>query len=234
MLSGTLEGRAEDGYSFLKANTTGQNAGGFAPQPWEECARVLREAGHSAAARAVLIEKERLQRSARRERVRMHDLNFGTPKAALLWMTDGVLGATIRYGRQPMLAFAWLFLIWFVGVVAFSSAEAVGALKPSDPKIQIDPIWKGCHGGMEHRSQYQCFMEKTALTGYPRFNALVYSADTLIPVVSLEMQSYWLPDDRTTRGAAVRVYLWFHIALGWGLTLLAVAGFSGLVKQDSK
>ena len=48
------------------------------------------------------------------------------------------------------------------------------------------------------------------------------------------MQAYWLPDDTTGRGAWVRAYLWLHIAMGWALTLLAVAGFSGLIKQDSK
>jgi hypothetical protein len=63
---------------------------------------------------------------------------------------------------------------------------------------------------------------------------LIYSADVLLPVVSLEMQSYWLPDDETPIGASARVYLWVQIMLGWALTLLAVAGFSGLIKQDSK
>lgn len=48
------------------------------------------------------------------------------------------------------------------------------------------------------------------------------------------MQAYWLPDDRTPQGALARWYLWFHIFAGWALTLLAVAGFSGLVKNDSK
>ena len=46
------------------------------------------------------------------------------------------------------------------------------------------------------------------------------------------MQSYWIPDDRQPRGRWARVYLWLHIAAGWGLTLLAVAGFSGLIKTD--
>ena len=67
---------------------------------------------------------------------------------------------------------------------------------------------------------------------YPRFNSLVYSADTLLPIVSLEMQGFWIPDERTTRGQVARVYLWVHIAVGWALSLLAVAGFSGLVKSD--
>ena len=61
----------------------------------------------------------------------------------------------------------------------------------------------------------------------PRFNSLVYSADTLLPIVSLEMQGFWIPDERTTRGQVARVYLWLHIAVGWALSLLAVAGFWG-------
>lgn len=38
----------------------------FWPQPYEECARALREAGHGNDARDILIEKEKLQRAARR------------------------------------------------------------------------------------------------------------------------------------------------------------------------
>ena len=39
----------------------------FWPQPWEQCAQVLREMGHAEAARQVLIAKEARQRRARRE-----------------------------------------------------------------------------------------------------------------------------------------------------------------------
>jgi hypothetical protein len=67
---------------------------------------------------------------------------------------------------------------------------------------------------------------------YPRFNAFIYSADTLLPIVALEMQAFWIPDDRTGAGWWARVYLWVHIVVGWALSLLAVAGFSGLVRSD--
>ncbi|MEO1001345.1 MAG: hypothetical protein AAFW69_12200, partial [Pseudomonadota bacterium] len=60
----------------------------------------------------------------------------------------------------------------------------------------------------------------------------VYSLDTLFPLVDLEMQEQWIPDERAAAGAFARVYLWVHIAMGWILSLLAVAGFSGLVKSD--
>ena len=42
-----------------------------------------------------------------------------------------------------------------------------------------------------------------------------------------------ISDDRaSTLGWLARMYLWLHIALGWALSLLAVGGFSGLVKSD--
>ena len=32
--------------------------------------------------------------------------------------------------------------------------------------------------------------------------------------------------------AYLRAYLWAHIIIGWALTTLAVAGFSGIVRKD--
>ncbi len=68
---------------------------------------------------------------------------------------------------------------------------------------------------------------------YPRFNAIAYSLDTLLPVVNVEMQEYWIPDEtKEPHGLFARIYLWLHIGVGWALSLLAVAGFTGLVKSD--
>jgi hypothetical protein len=228
----------------------------FLPQPYEECARALREAGHGGAARAVLIEKERLQRAARRRRVarslaearkardaalpvsgyRPHADRVIGQAQRLFWLTlwDAIVGAVIGYGRKPQNAAIWLLGFWLFGALVFGVAGGHGAIKPNDPKIQIESVWRDCHGNPAFATQYHCFMDEAQRTGYPAFNALVYSADTLLPVISFEMQSYWLPDDRTTRGWFARFYLWLHIMAGWFLTGLAVAGFSGLVKQDSR
>lgn len=49
------------------------------------------------------------------------------------------------------------------------------------------------------------------------------------------MQGYWIPDDRAGwYGPFARGFLWLEIALGWALSLLAVAGFSGLIRTDTK
>ncbi len=86
--------------------------------------------------------------------------------------------------------------------------------------------WRG------RETQLACFARQPEAQAYPVFSPFIYSADTLFPVVSMEMQEFWIPDERHPAGWWARLYLWVHIALGWALSLLAVAGFSGLIKSD--
>lgn len=225
----------------------------FWPDPYEHCAKVLREMGHGADARKILIEKERLQRKARRDRIardlaqarrdrdttpRQDGLRLHTDRVMGHWLHltglrvwDGILGAVVGYGRKPQNAAWWGLAMWLIGFLVFANAAGHGAIKPNLPQIQLNPAWVDCAD--DRRGQLDCFLNHSDAASYPRFNAFIYSADTLIPVVSLEMQSYWIPDDSSNRGMLARGYLWFHIAMGWALTLLAVAGFSGLIKTDN-
>ncbi len=82
-------------------------------------------------------------------------------------------------------------------------------------------------------TQLSCYLRQPEAASYPRFQAAVYSLDALLPIVDFEMQRHWTPDeDRGLREAMTRYYLWVHIFAGWALSLLAVAGFSGLVKSE--
>ncbi len=210
----------------------------FFPQPWEETAKVLREMGHGEDARAILIEKERLQRAARRKRLFATRSLLGILLFLWFGFWDWVVKWTVRYGRQPLTAFLWLFLVWLLGWAVFAWAAGQGDLKPNLPQTQVHPAWVECaeYGARRwasHATQVECFRAQPEGKSYPHFNALFYSADTLFPVVSLEMQSYWIPDDTKPLGMLARWYLWAHIIAGWALTLLAVAGFSGLIKTDN-
>ena len=243
----------------------------FWPHPYEECARALREAGHGTDAREVLIEKERLQRKARRRALRkelqsaraLRDRSARSegfaPNAdrvvsawfrlniARIW--DWTLGKSVDYGRRPGKAALWLACLWLLGAFMFARAAGFGEIKPNLPQIQRAPEWIACSAeqgttvanttpaiagkARPEETQLDCFLRQPEAAAYPRFDPLIYSADTLLPIVSLEMQSYWIPDDRKPIGKTARLYLWLHIFAGWGLTLLAVAGFSGLIKTDN-
>ena len=61
----------------------------------------------------------------------------------------------------------------------------------------------------------------------PIFNAFIYSVDTFLPIVDLHQEAYWLP-----KSEFYKWYLWFHISVGWILTTIAVAAFTGIFKNE--
>jgi hypothetical protein len=216
----------------------------FWPQPYEQLATVFREMGHDEDARSVLIEKERLQRAARRART--ENPVWRNVLAAKDWM----LGITLGYGRQPLLAFVWLALFWLVGVAVFANANAVGAMKPNSPVILRSAEWTACRletgnqvqllgteqpllgRAAKGQNQLDCFRAQFEALSYPEFNAWMYSLDTLFPVLEIGQRGYWRPDPAQPWGGMTIGYFYFESVVGWALSLLAVAGFSGLVKSN--
>lgn len=214
----------------------------FWPQPYEHLANVLRDMGHGSEARAVLIAKEKLQRRARRLRT-ANPLLRGA-----LAVSDAILAVTVRYGRQPLLATVWLMLFWFIGVLVFSVAERNGALKPNSPVVLRSLEWTMCAveksqerympsasqvlpgRAMTGQSQLACFLGQPEASSYPEFNAGMYSLDVMLPVMEIGQKQYWRPDSLKPGGLAVLNYYYFLSIIGWALSLLAIAGFSGLVK----
>ncbi|MEV8465224.1 hypothetical protein AB0T83_00330 [Fluviibacterium sp. DFM31] len=208
----------------------------FKPQPYEQLAKVFRDMGHQDDARTVLIERERLQRLDRRQRV-------GRLKRIVLTVGDGLLAGTTGYGRAPFRAMLWLLGFLGLGWFLFQTAVDQDAIKPNNAVVLRSAEWAACSqdylAGPEmpqlrwrshDASQLACFERQPEAAAYPKFSAFWYSMDTLFPLVDLEMQTHWIPDEREADWA--RWYLWLHIIAGWGLSLLAVAGFSGLIKSD--
>jgi hypothetical protein len=190
----------------------------FSPQPYEQLAKVLREMGHREDARVVLIEKERLQREA------------ANP---VLWrrVWNWVMRESAGYGYRPSLSLKYLVGLMLVGMVVFGGADLLGAVKPNSARVWHLPEWERCVDNPI--SPKWCYLLSDKGESYPTFNPFIYSVDTLLPIVDLEMQGAWIPDDRASWwGIGARAYLWLHIALGWFFSLLAVAGFSGLIKPD--
>jgi hypothetical protein len=213
------------------------------PQPFEQLAAVFSSLGHDEDARTVLIAKERQQRRARRERTANPFVR------AWLATMDGVLAVTVRYGRQPLLAFVWLLGFWVLGVIVFGHAERVAAIKPNSPVVLRSIEWTQCaepRGSSRFlasqrltlegladpgETQLGCFLRQVEGSSYPAFNPWMYAVETLFPVIEVDQKSYWRPDPTRPGGRlALAVYYVLSI-LGWALSLLAVAGFSGLVKS---
>ncbi|HEV2896608.1 MAG TPA: hypothetical protein VGX71_01975 [Pseudaminobacter sp.] len=215
----------------------------FWPQPYEQLSTVLRDMGHDEDARTVLIAKERLQRRARRARTKNPALRI------VLAAIDGILAVTVRYGRQPLYAFVWLMLFWVIGAVVFNLAYRNGALKPNSPIVLRSLEWTLCAfeqtdgrympstgqvmsgRATAGETQLSCFLSQPESASYPEFHPWMYSLDTLLPVTELGQGEFWRPDPSKPKGWVPLHYYFFQSVIGWALSLLAVAGFSGLVKS---
>jgi len=216
----------------------------FWPQPYEQLAAVLADSGQPRDSRRVLITKERLQRRAQRARMK--------PWAAraLLWAADGVLDVTIGYGLRPLRATLWLFLFWLVGVAIFSAAEQAAAVRPAAVLAVRSPEWVLCgvqapdtvmmvslgvaRMGLARpgEPQLHCWRRQLEADAYTKFNPWMFAFDKLLPGSASDQADAWALDTRTVMGAAAKRAGHVLGAIGGALSLLAIAGFSGIVRSD--
>lgn len=234
---------AESRLDWLARQTPARWGEDFWPQPYEQLAAVFREMGHGEDASSVLVIKERLQRRARRARTE------SPVWRALLFVADGILGITLGYGRRPLFALVWLVFFWLAGVGIFAYAEGQGAVMPNSAVVLRAPEWTLCgiaHGeqrplvasgpsqglAMPDQTQLDCFRQRWEASSYPAFSPWMYSLDTLLPVLDMGQRSFWRPNPAKPGGRVAISYFYFQSIVGWALSLLAVAGFSGLVKSS--
>jgi hypothetical protein len=200
--------------------------------------------GHDEEKRRVLVAKDRLQRRARRARANSFSARIGLLALhGLLWLTTG-------YGRMPLLAIVWMVLFWAIGTVFYTVLDRENAIRPNSPVVLRSPEWVLCSATTDEtvflpsiwqerqgraaqgQSQLECFREQPEASAYPKFNAAMLSADAVILGLGTGQKDYWSPDTRVPLGYAGKWYMYFQSLAGLALGLLAVAGFSGIVKSN--
>jgi hypothetical protein len=242
LLGGAVE--ATTRLDWLSRQTPGRWGEDFWPQPYEQLATVLGEMGHDEDKRRVLIEKERLARRAKRGRAHNAAIR------ALLALKDALMGITTGYGRLPLLALVWIFVIWAIGAALYTYLDAENAVRPNAPVVLRSPEWVLCAVPLEARAilpslgqertglaqpgeaQLACYRRQPEASAYPKFNAVMLSADAIVPGLGSGQKDYWSPDTRSPKGYAGKWFMYFQTLAGLALGLLAVAGFSGIVKSN--
>ncbi len=235
---------ARERLDWLSRQTPERWGEDFWPQPYEQLAKVLGEMGHDEDKRRVLVEKERLARRARRKRA-------GSPAMRLtLLVKDAVMGLTTGYGRLPLLALVWMVVLWIAGAAFYAQLDRTDAMRPNSPVVLRSPEWVLCattrdqtaflpslgteRAGLAEpgEAQLACYRRQPEASAYPKFNALMLSADAIIPGSGSGQGAYWSPDTRTPAGYYGKWFMYFQGIAGLALGLLAVAGFSGIVKSN--
>jgi hypothetical protein len=189
----------------------------FRPQPYLQLAKVLRESGHEADAKRVLIEKERARRT----------------HGGLGWVARGwnwLLEVTIGYGYRPWLALIWAGVWVAIGGGLFGWGYEQGVVIPTKAEA---------YDSDKTTRQEPAF--------YPAFNRWLYALDTFVPIINFGQKDYWAPQVACNRsgligGGGIRLcvwgiralylYRWLHIVAGWVLITLVVTGFTNLVRRE--
>jgi len=188
----------------------------FSLQPYEHLAMVLRKSGRDADAKKILIAKAK-------NRARHIKMSF--------WEKFGyrLLGLTICYGYRPWRSF-WIGLtVVMLGWGLFMTGFQAQAITPTKGWLYTSD-----NSDIEHHISKD----------YPKFNALVFSLDSFLPLIDLHQVSYWLPKANYTgrlhisnsytlpvSGDMLCIFMWFEIISGWILTTLLVVGLTGLVRS---
>ena len=214
----------------------------FAPQPYKQLAKVLRDDGDVSGARRVLFEMECLRRqvetSRREQRIGSTtqpsgDQSLGARlKNSVIKNWHRILRITIGFGYYPQRALLCLALLTLIGWGLYWQAYDDHVMKPTD------------------NSAYQCF-EKD---GYPpahyqRFHAFAYSLANTFPVLNIGKTDFWQPDQnppmsvqasatlyflrrRLTYPGLLTIFRFIQVFLGWVLSTLGIAAITGVTHKD--
>jgi hypothetical protein len=189
----------------------------FSPQPYQQLAKVLRESGHEADAKRVLIAKERARR-------KHGELGWWASAWSML------LGVTIGHGYRPWRVLLWASCWIVLGGILFDAGYDKGIVIPAKAEAY--------HADKKTK-------QETAF--YPAFNQWLYSLDTFVPIINFGQKDYWGPQVACNRSGLIRgggirlcileirvlyLYRWVHIIVGYVLITLVVAGVTGLVRKE--
>ncbi|WP_300526841.1 hypothetical protein [Maricaulis sp.] len=247
--------------AWLELQPTAHLNAALKRQPFEQLVSAMRKAGHGVDAQRVEIEKNRLIRKASWCEhwsalfSRRADCNgaeargegaaetapddrpfmrkaLGLIQAASMWCLRILFDFVAGYGYRPARAVLIAVALIGFGAVFFDQSYKVGGFVPNNPFILRSEEWAEC-SRIDPVHVAECWRRTPQGEDFPDFVPLAYAVDTFFPVVNLHQEPNWIPRvDGPVFFVGGHVYMWIHIAFGYILTALAVAGLTGAVKRE--
>jgi uncharacterized protein YjbI with pentapeptide repeats len=124
------------------------------------------------------------------------------------------LDVTVAYGYRPQKAGVYLVGLFILGWIFFAVPAAQEVMVHPSAKKEDLISAAACHAP------------------YPCFSPPVYVLDTLLPIVDLHQDSYWVPARLRPWGEWYEALTWVLIAFGWILTTAVVADIGSLWRRE--
>ncbi|MFD9081675.1 translocation/assembly module TamB domain-containing protein [Streptomyces erythrochromogenes] len=175
----------------------------FASQPYGQLALVYRRTGQEKEAREVSI--------ARRSDLRKYgDLGL------LGKSGNRVFGLIFAHGYKPLRAVWWLVGVYILVFFAYLLAQQHDIVVPAKPTSALKEV----------PTAQDCVED------YPCFYPAGYAVDVVIPLINVRQAENWRINGDAPWGWAWTAGTGLATGLGWGLSTLAVAGYTGLIRRD--
>jgi hypothetical protein len=184
--------------------------------PFEQAARVFRQHGYTYGAEHLLMAQRRQAREAAEG-----------PWSRTRSVVDAIYGWTVGYGYRPTRVL-WLLAMLLILVAASLVTPAVqGTLRASsegdvftttgiliDADGETSPQHDACGDG-----RVRCF------------HPVLYSLDTVVPLISLDQRSTWYPNPFAPWGELVEWWLSLAAVAGWILSSIFLLSFARLARS---
>jgi hypothetical protein len=199
-----------------------QNKKNYSFQPYEIVSSIFRKQGFESDAKDVLIKMEN-------DREQFGGMNLLSIIPHWIW------GKTISYGYKPERAISWflslIFIFWIIFHIGykngyFMQTQANQTLFSPSILDSRMPAWikRILKRITTHLPQIQIPQNKKIET-YPKFFALIFSIETIVPLIKLGHNEFWKPI------GWCRLFHWLLAFLGWILSSVLVIWLAGLVKS---
>lgn len=213
----------------------------FHPQPYTQLAKVLRELGHAAEARKVLMERDRLlfieahkanrKPSNSASAVGRGDIIIAGLRCNLLRLWAWFSATISGYGHAPQRAlFASLACIGF-GAIWFFLAWQAGVMVPNSDIILTSADWSTAMKTAADAPSAE-WMKLPSARHYETFYCLPYALDVFVPLVSLGQENAWAITTVTWFGWATRCFSFAYQIAGWAITAMGIAAITGFVQKN--
>ncbi len=189
---------ADTRYDWLLRQPPAQLSDQFNPHAFDQLAQVLRGQGRSDEAESIDVRKRALRRK--------HERNL------FFVIMDRIQGITMRYGYQPWRAIIGSLLFTVAGWLIFEFAH--NEIHPEDINGPDPQTYRRCMAPADPEYYFtRTRLMPPAPNGesratlppdFPRFDALHFSLDLIVPIVDLRQARYWIASSHDyCRGMAV-------------------------------
>ncbi len=225
--------------------------GKFFPQPYTQYAKFLRDTGHDAQARQVLLTREtKVRKYERKELGWFRPYGWGLVKRVSRGFWDRLQWIVVGHGHAPFWSIGWLALLIALATIPAHKAWEEGSFTPNSGPVLMSDYWQSLQilaltspakiwAGDEPLPDWAPpspdtpWKSRAPGRDWETFSRYAYAADIVIPLINFGQTEAWAPS--TTRGPwGWRMWWlrWVFTVLGWIVTALSAAAITGIIRRE--